>query len=87
LGASAEERQQAYAGLFASYADADLIEEIRAATNGGYAFGDARFRAAMTRALGRRVERGRPGRPSRTPEDDQSQEELSLQPSENVVCP
>jgi REP-associated tyrosine transposase len=78
LGPNAEERRQAYVGLFGSYADAQLVEELRSATNGGYAFGDAQFRIAMARALGRRVERGRPGRPSRGTENGESQGELPL---------
>jgi putative transposase len=87
LGLNAEERQQVYAELFGSYADAELVDELRSATNGGYAFGDDQFRAAMTRALGRRVERGRPGRPPRGTENGESQEELPLSSPENVVCP
>jgi REP-associated tyrosine transposase len=71
LDDSAQERQKVYAGLFGSTADNERLEEIRAATNGGYALGDELFRRAMARALGRRVEKGRPGRPS----------------AENVVCP
>jgi putative transposase len=71
LGDSAQERQKVYAGLFGSTADNERLEEIRAATNGGYALGDELFRKTMSRALGRRVEKGRPGRP----------------PAENVVCP
>jgi len=60
-----------YAGLFGSTADNERLEEIRAATNGGYALGDELFRRTMSRALGRRVDKGKPGRP----------------PAENVVCP
>ena len=71
LGDSAEDRQEVYAGLFGSIADSGRLEEIRAATNGGYALGDELFKRTITRALGRRVEKGRPGRP----------------PGENVVCP
>jgi hypothetical protein len=40
------------------------LERIRAATNAGYVLGDPSFRAMMARRLGRRVERGQPGRPS-----------------------
>jgi putative transposase len=71
LGDGTEERQKVYAGLFGSTADNERLEEIRAATNGGYALGDELFRKTMSRALGRRVDKGKPGRP----------------PAENVVCP
>jgi len=71
LGDGTQERQKVYAGLFGSTADNERLEEIRAATNGGYALGDELFRKTMSRALGRRVDKGKPGRP----------------PAENVVCP
>jgi putative transposase len=41
-----------------------MLDEIRAATNGGYALGNASFKRAMARALGRRVEKGSAGRPA-----------------------
>ncbi|HXM81913.1 MAG TPA: transposase [Burkholderiales bacterium] len=87
LGATAEERHKVYAALFGSIADSERLEEIRAATNGGYALGDEVFRRTMTRALGRRVEKGRPGRPLRDTTPGDAQEELPLPPRENVVCP
>jgi putative transposase len=87
LGTTAAERQQVYAGLFGSIADGGRLEEIRAATNGGYALGDEFFKRTITRALGRRVEKGRPGRPLRDTAPGDSQEELPLPPGENVVCP
>src|SRR2546422_2834506 len=70
-----------------STAGSERLEEIRAATNGGYALGDELFRMTMARALGRRVEKGRPGRPLRDAAPGDSQEELPLPPGENVVCP
>jgi putative transposase len=87
LGDSTQERQKVYAGLFGSTADNERLEEIRAATNGGYALGDESFRRTIARALGRRVEKGRPGRPSGDTAPADSQEELPLPPDENVVCP
>jgi putative transposase len=87
LGTTAAERRQVYAGLFGSIADGGRLEEIRAATNGGYALGDEFFKRTITRALGRRVEKGRPGRPLRDAAPGDSQEELPLPPGENVVCP
>lgn len=87
LGAGVEERRCAYASLIASQLDAGLIEQIRAATNGGYALGDPQFRKSMSSMLGRRVEKGSPGRPvQRTPDDDR-QAPLSFQTAKNVVCP
>ena len=47
------------------YKQGDDLERIRAATNGGYLLGDRTFRAMMARKLGRRVEKGRAGRPAR----------------------
>lgn len=87
LGTSAVDRGHAYAALVHSQLDARLVEQIRAATNGGYALGDERFRASMSSALGRRVEKGSPGRPVRPPRDSDAQSELSFQTEKNVVCP
>jgi putative transposase len=87
LGSNAGDRQEVYAGLFGSIADNERLEKIRAATNGGYALGDELFKRTITRALGRRVEKGRPGRPLRDAAPGDSQEELPLPPAENVVCP
>lgn len=65
------------------------IDEIRAATNGGYAAGDKQFRQAMAQALGRRVEQGKPGRPSRAQNENQGQTTFFPTPpaKKNVVCP
>ena len=63
LGHTDEERQAAYRDLFGMVLG-DELECIRAATNAGYVLGDPSFRAMMARRLGRRVERGQPGRPS-----------------------
>jgi putative transposase len=63
------------------------IEEIRAATNGGYALGDSGYRAKMALALGRRVDPGLPGRPSRSEARNDRQHELALPAKKNVVCP
>lgn len=87
LGSNGEERGRAYAALIASQSDLALVEEIRTATNGGYALGDIQFRAAMSSALGRRVEKGSPGRPVRSPPNGDTQRELSLPSPKNVVCP
>ncbi len=85
LGRTTEERRSGYAELFGT--TSKEIDEIRSATNGGYALGDDSFRRRIARALGRRVEKGRPGRPVRGPHGDDAQGELGLQPGRNVVCP
>lgn len=63
LGATPAERQAAYRRLFDAPLAAAFVDEVRAATNGGWALGGERFKAQIARALGRRVEPGTPGRP------------------------
>lgn len=71
LGRSPAERQASYRELFASLSD-DQIHEIREATNAGYPLGSGRFKQAVSGAVGRRVEKGLPGRPpSGAATDDQ----------------
>ena len=62
----------AYGELLGSL-QSDRIDEIRAATNGGYALGNKQFRQTMARSLGRRVEQGKPGRPSLGASENQGQ--------------
>lgn len=64
LGRTPGERQATYRDLFGQL-QAPALEEIRMATNGGYALGNAAFKHAMARALGRPVEKGSAGRPAR----------------------
>jgi putative transposase len=52
-----------YKELVAEVLDSRLIDAIRAATNGNFALGDARFRQQVSNALGRPASRGSPGRP------------------------
>jgi putative transposase len=59
LGRSAEERCQAYRGLFEADLDPAMVSAIRQATNGNYALGSNRFQAEIEAALGRRAHRGR----------------------------
>jgi putative transposase len=69
LGRGAVARQEAYRDLFRSALDEGFVEGLRAATNGGWALGDARFKRQIAKALGRRVAplpRGRP--PKQKPE-------------------
>jgi hypothetical protein len=85
----------AYAQLVATMAlQRERMDEIRAATNGGYALGNKQFREAMARALGRRVEQGKPGRPSRAQSknhqsENQGQITFLTTPTakKKVVCP
>ena len=72
LGRSAVARQEAYRALFRAALDAGFVEDLRAATQGGWALGDAHFKRQIAKALGRRVAplpRGRPRR--QTPEQRQ----------------
>jgi putative transposase len=79
---------RAYAELADSLQE-ERIAEIRAATNGGYALGNEKFRQGVARALGRRVELGKPGRPPRAQTENQRQSTLFTAPAakKNVVCP
>jgi putative transposase len=71
LGRTPSERHAAYRDLF-GVVPADQLDEIRCATNSGYVLGTPSFKAAMSRTLGRRVEKGLPGRRKRdAPADDQ----------------
>lgn len=63
LGADEDERRVAYRELFRYELELGLVDEIRQATNGNFALGDERFVAQIEQALGRRVTRGKPGRP------------------------
>ncbi len=63
LGESSETQRAAYRGLFTDQLDVRLADEIRAATNGGFALGNEHFQAQVSLRLGRRVSKGRPGRP------------------------
>jgi hypothetical protein len=49
------------------------VERIREATNGNYALGDRRFQAEIEQALGRRVTKGKAGRPKAQPEHRRGQ--------------
>jgi putative transposase len=75
LGQAGEERRNRYRELVAEVLDSRLIDAIRAATNGNFALGDARFRQQVSIALGRPASRGSPGRP-RVYEKPRNQPEL-----------
>lgn len=66
LGIAPAERQKEYRALFRTALDAGFVNHLRAATNGGWALGDARFKRQIAKALGRRVApmpKGRPPKP------------------------
>lgn len=69
LGISGESRRRAYEELFVGDPRYWRTDEIREATNGNFVLGDASFQRKLGALLGRRVHRGRPGRPVR--QDDQ----------------
>lgn len=69
LGRTPSERQAAYRDLFA-LVPAKQLDEIRSATDSGYVLGSPSFKATMARTLGRRVEKGAPGRRVRQALDD-----------------
>jgi putative transposase len=87
LGRRDEERRQAYRALFSVQLDPKRIEEIRAATYGNFALGNPGFVKKVAAALGRRVERGIPGRPSRRSEDESRQLDLLAPPKKTWSVP
>jgi putative transposase len=71
LGRTAGQRREAYRDLFSAAPDPGFVEDLRAATNGGWALGDAGFKRRIAEAAGRRVEklpRGRPPKAGRRQE-------------------
>ena len=75
LGTDAAERQAAYRALFAAVLNEDWIAGLRAATNGGWAFGGERFKEQIAAATRRRVAPLPRGRPR---QDDLDGDQLSL---------
>jgi putative transposase len=63
LGSTDHARAGAYRALFSAAVDPAELSEIRSAANGGFALGNSRFKNEIAAMLGRRVERGTPGRP------------------------
>jgi REP element-mobilizing transposase RayT len=70
LGKTDAERRDAYRALFRAHVDEALTDEIRDATNGNFALGDQRFQDQIAQVLGRRVVRGKAGRPVKVPEPE-----------------
>jgi putative transposase len=64
LGATAAERQKAYRALFRAALEAEFLDALRAATNGGWALGGARFKRQVEKLAGRRAAPLPKGRPT-----------------------
>ena len=79
LGTTAGERRRSYNELFGSFSADDRVEEIRTATNGGYALGSKQFPKAVAQAIGRRVHKGKTGRPASSVQGSEQQGDLPLQ--------
>jgi putative transposase len=75
LGRTAAERQQEYRALFRAKLPDAFVEALRAATNGGWALGDERFKRQIARMSGRRAAPLPKGRP---PADGTDKRQLNL---------
>ena len=74
LARSAEARRVTYRALFKADLEPEVLQEIRAATNGNYALGSRRFQAEVAVMVGRRVTRGKAGRPPKDPRAPESKD-------------
>ena len=70
LGKDVASRAAAYRELVRFELEPGLVDEIRRATNGNYALGNAAFAAQVSAALGRRAVPGKSGRPRRAVEPE-----------------
>ena len=70
LGHTTDSRLEAYRTLFTERLGSDFVGEIRLATNGNYALGNERFRQEIAGMLKRRVSPGKPGRPTKSGEEN-----------------
>jgi putative transposase len=77
LGGDAAERRSAYLALFRQPLDAEFLDGLRAATNGGWAFGEDRFKREIALAAGRRAEPLPAGRKAK-PRDQAGKERMLL---------
>ena len=73
LGRGGEARRKAYRALFRGALDGEFVAALRAATNGGWALGDARFAQQIADAVGRRAAKLAPGRPSKDRREERRQ--------------
>jgi putative transposase len=62
LAADAQGRQKRYRALFAEVLPPEMVNHLRHASNGNYAFGDSTFAQEMEALAGRPVSRQSPGR-------------------------
>lgn len=69
LGRGPAARQEAYRALFRAPLEQAFVEGLRRATNGGWAFGSARFKERIAKALKRRVAPRPAGRPAKKRRD------------------
>jgi putative transposase len=69
LGRGEEEKRKNYRLLFRGDLDPAFVEELRAATNGGWALGDRRFKEQIAKAAQRRAEPLPKGRPRNSAKD------------------
>jgi len=63
LGIDAANRQTAHREMFRYEFEPGMVDDVRQATNGNFALGTSRFAEQVAVALGRRVVRGKAGRP------------------------
>lgn len=70
LSSSRMQRSDIYRELFRYQLDPGLVDQIRTATNSNYALGSPRFTAEVENAVGRRVTRGKSGRPGLAPKPE-----------------
>ena len=68
LGTRSAQRRSRYRALFRRLLEPGVIDEIRSATNGNYVLGSEFMPRQVEKALGRRVVRGKPGRPRKRKE-------------------
>ncbi len=63
LAKKEQDRRKAYRALFKAHKEASIDDQIRTATNGNYVLGTKRFQEQVANTLGRRVIKGKAGRP------------------------
>lgn len=63
LGIDSMDRQMIYRELFQHALEPRITNEIRVSTNGNFVLGSQKFQEEIERQLGRRVAKGKPGRP------------------------
>jgi putative transposase len=72
LGTETKKRHSVYRSFTEEALAPAMLAEIRAATAGGYPLASDEFRSALRLRAGRRLERGRAGRPAKVAEDNKS---------------